>query len=85
MLRNFGHAPLGVRWTIGDVSPQGFAALRLSIHAAVRLFGPDTAYAVCVNTITPDEAQRRTGTVSDRDMVRGLRGTAGRAGTVPRW
>ena len=65
MLRNFGHAPLGVRWTIGDVSPQGFEALWLSIHAAVRLFGPDTAYAVCVNTITPDEARRRTGAVSD--------------------
>jgi hypothetical protein len=33
------HVPLGIRWTIGDVSEAGFEALRLSLHAVVRLFG----------------------------------------------
>lgn len=56
---------LGVRWTVGDVSLHGFEALRLSIHAAVRLFEPDTTYAVCVNTIAIEEARRRTGTIPD--------------------
>jgi hypothetical protein len=52
---------LGVRWTVGDVSPRGFAALRLSILGATRLFGAHAAYAVCVNTIAPAEARARTG------------------------
>jgi hypothetical protein len=64
-VHSFQHAPLGVRWTIGDVSPQGFEALGFSIHAAVRLFGPDNAYTVCVNTISLDEARRRAGAVPD--------------------
>jgi hypothetical protein len=52
---------LGVRWTIGDVSDRGFEALRLSLHGAVRLFGPDAAYVVYVNSVTLDAARARTG------------------------
>jgi hypothetical protein len=54
---------LGVRWTIGDVSPRGFEALRLSIWGAWRLFGTAMSYVVCVNGIAPDEARARTGPV----------------------
>ena len=55
--------PIGIRWTIGDVSPAGFEALRLSIEGAVRLFGPEAAYVVGVNTIAVAEAKRRVGKV----------------------
>jgi hypothetical protein len=55
--------PLGIRWTIGNVSEAGFEALRLSIGGAWRLFGPDARYAVCVNTISPGDARLRTGPV----------------------
>ncbi|HEX6978194.1 MAG TPA: hypothetical protein VF342_02740 [Alphaproteobacteria bacterium] len=54
---------IGIRWTIGDVSAPGFEALRLSIWGARRLFGSDATYVVCVNTLSPDEARRRTGKV----------------------
>jgi len=52
---------LGVRWTIGDVSGDGFRALRLSIAAARRAFGPQTELAVCVNTVPVEEARERVG------------------------
>ena len=52
---------LGVRWTIGDVSPRGFEALRLSIWGAWRLFGPGAAYAVCVNSVPVPRARAATG------------------------
>jgi hypothetical protein len=55
--------PIGIRWTIGDVSAQGFDALRLSIEGAHRLFGNGASYVVCVNTIGVDEARKRTGEV----------------------
>jgi hypothetical protein len=54
---------LVVRWTIGDVRPRGFEMLRLSIQCAVRLFGPETHYRVCVNSLSVREAQERTGEV----------------------
>jgi|GEM_PF-757784 len=54
-------AKLGVRWTIGDVSDEGFAALRLATAGAWRLFGDDAEYVVCVNTITAAELRRRAG------------------------
>lgn len=54
-------AQLGIRWTIGDVSPAGFEALRLSVHGARRLFGANADYAVYVNTLSVREAQQRTG------------------------
>lgn len=54
---------LGIRWTIGDVRPRGFAALRASIHGAWRLFGEHARYRVYVNTIAVDDARQRTGAV----------------------
>lgn len=55
--------PLGIRWTIGDVHPQGFEALQLSIWGARRIFGPQCAYAVCVNSLPLQQARLRTGEV----------------------
>ncbi len=52
---------LAVRWTVGDVSARGWEALRLSVHCAVRLFGNDTAYAVCVNSVALDVAKELAG------------------------
>lgn len=51
----------GIRWTVGDVSPLGFEALRLSIWGARRAFGPETPLAVVVNSIPVETARRRTG------------------------
>lgn len=52
---------LGVRWTIGDVSPRGWEALRLSVHCAVRLFGPQATYTICANTVPLHAAQQLAG------------------------
>jgi hypothetical protein len=52
---------LGVRWTIGDVNPAGFEALRLSVHGAMQLFKDSAEYRVYVNTIPVPDAQSRTG------------------------
>ena len=52
---------LGVRWTVGDVSARGWEALRLSVYCAVRLFGADAAYAVCLNSVPMEEAMALTG------------------------
>jgi hypothetical protein len=52
---------LGVRWTIGDVSERGFEALMLSIRGASNMFGPETAYGVCVNTIPVEKARELVG------------------------
>lgn len=54
-------APIGLRWTIGDVGPRGFEALRLSIWGAWQIFGAAAAYAVCVNTVPLQQARDRTG------------------------
>lgn len=54
---------VGIRWTIGDVSPSGFEALRLSLWGAWKLFGDRAAYGVCVNGLSPEEARARTGAV----------------------
>jgi hypothetical protein len=56
---------LGVRWTVGDVSARGFDALRLSIWGSFGAFGADAARTVVVNTISPEEARKRTGVVPD--------------------
>jgi hypothetical protein len=55
--------PIGVRWTIGDVSDRGFEALRLAVWGAWKVFGDNAAYVVCVNTITPGEAQAKVGSL----------------------
>jgi hypothetical protein len=52
---------VGVRWTIGDVSDQGWQALRLSILGAQRIFGTHAVYAVCVNSVSLASARRRLG------------------------
>lgn len=52
---------IGVRWTVGPASANGFEALNLSVQGAARLFGPAARYAVCVNGLEPEEAHRRTG------------------------
>ena len=57
--------PIGIRWTIGDVTERGFEALRLSTWGAWHLFGPDAAYVVCVNTVPLAQARERTGPVPD--------------------
>lgn len=57
---------IGIRWTIGDVEPAGFEALRLSVYGAMRLFGATTEYCVYVNTIPVCEARKRVGAVPDR-------------------
>lgn len=50
-----------VRWTIGDVSVEGFEALRLSIWSATRLFGGNARYVICVNSLPLSVARARAG------------------------
>lgn len=52
---------IGIRWTIGDVSEEGFEALRLSVWGAYRAFGEEAAYAICLNTVPVAIASLRTG------------------------
>lgn len=59
---------VAVRWTIGDVSPFGYEALRLSVWGAWRLFGPDAAYVICLNSVELTRAQEQAG-----DLPRGVR------------
>lgn len=59
-------AGVGIRWTVGDVSPRGFEALRLSIWGAYRTFGGDAPMAVVVNTVSSKEARERAGEVPSR-------------------
>ena len=54
---------LAIRWTIGDVNPRGFVALRASIRGARRLFGAAARDRVYVNTLTLADARARTGDV----------------------
>lgn len=56
---------LGIRWTIGNVKPRGFCALRASIHGAWRLFGDRARYRVYVNSVAIEEARARTGDVPE--------------------
>jgi hypothetical protein len=46
---------------MGNVSSDGFEALRLSIWGAARLFGQRAAYVVCVNSVPIQEARKLTG------------------------
>jgi hypothetical protein len=52
-----------VRWTIGDVSAEGFEALGWSIAGAWQMFGGSAGYVVCVNSIAAAEARRLAGDV----------------------
>lgn len=71
--------PVGLRWTIGDVSAEGFEALRLAVWGAWTAFGPGAAMTVCVNSLSVDEARRRTG-----PLPAGVRWLAA-SGTLPDW
>jgi hypothetical protein len=70
---------IGIRWTIGDVATPGFEALRLAIWGAYRLFGPEAAYTICVNSTRVEDARVRTGTLPE-----GIRWLAA-SGTLPEW
>jgi hypothetical protein len=70
---------VGIRWTIGSVADDGFEALRLAAWGAWKVFGPGAEYTVCVNTISVDEARRRTGPVPHK--VRWIAAT----GRLPAW
>jgi hypothetical protein len=50
-----------VRWTIGDVSQEGFDALRLSVWGMRKLFGDEADYVLCVNSLSVYDARRKTG------------------------
>lgn len=52
---------LTIRWTIGDVSDYGFAALRLSVWGMWKLLGNAPDYVICANTVPLGLAQARTG------------------------
>lgn len=52
---------IGIRWTIGAVSPEGFEALRLSVWGAYNIFGPKASYVVCLNSMPLEEARTKTG------------------------
>lgn len=56
---------LGIRWTIGDVNPRGFEALRLSIWGAWSLFGAKADYRVSVNTLSVSQVRDLVGPVPD--------------------
>jgi hypothetical protein len=56
---------IGIRWTIGHVSAYGFETLRLSIWGAWKLFGPEAAYGVCVNSLALHRARELTGPVPE--------------------
>jgi hypothetical protein len=60
-----GHARLAVRWTIGDVSENGYEALRLSVWGAWKLFGAGARYTVCINTVPLEVARARAGELPD--------------------
>jgi hypothetical protein len=58
-------ANVGVRWTVGDVSAEGFEALRLSVLGAYKVFGSSASYAICVNSVSIAYAQDKTGALPD--------------------
>jgi hypothetical protein len=50
---------------MGDVSDNGWEALRLSILGARAVFGPQAKYAVCVNSVGLEGAKARVGEIAD--------------------
>lgn len=61
--RHDPHSALVVRWTIGNVSPYGYDALRLSIWGARKLFGERARYIVCVNSLPVGKAREMSGEI----------------------
>lgn len=70
---------VGIRWTIGDVAPEGFEALRLAAWGAYRVFGPAAGYTIVVNSMDVGEARERVGEVPD--AVRWMAAS----GQMPAW
>lgn len=71
--------PVGVRWTIGNVSDTGFESLALSIRGAHRIFGDAARYAVCVNSVPLEQARAKVGDVpADVQWIEAT-------GLMPRW
>jgi hypothetical protein len=70
---------VGIRWTIGDVAPEGFEALRLAVWGAWKVFGPGAGYTIVVNSMTVDDAHERVGEVPE-----GVRWMAA-SGRMPSW
>lgn len=58
-------AGIGIRWTVGDVSREGFESLQLSVWGAWKVFGEDAAFVICVNTIPIESAKSLTGNLPD--------------------
>lgn len=56
---------LGIRWSIGDVSDDGFEALQLSVWGARRVFGEHASYVICCNEVALDDARAKTGVLPD--------------------
>lgn len=56
---------LGIRWTIGDVSDAGYETLRLSVWGAHNLFGRDSEYVICVNSVPLEIAKQRAPDLPD--------------------
>jgi hypothetical protein len=56
---------LGVRWSIGDASDEGFEALRLSVFGARKVFGERASLAICVHGIDVEDARTRAGALPD--------------------
>jgi hypothetical protein len=52
---------IGIRWTMGDVSDNGWDALCLSIAGVRRVFGDAASYAVCINSVPIGTARQRLG------------------------
>lgn len=73
---------LGIRWTVGDVSRRGYEALRLSVWGAYRLFGPEAAYTVNVNTVPLGCAQALVGELPEAVRVWLEDGERGRSWTA---
>ncbi|MFS8067976.1 MAG: hypothetical protein ACMG6S_16605 [Byssovorax sp.] len=45
------------------MSDRGFEALRLSIAGAIKIFGPQASYVVCVNTVPLETVRLRLGEI----------------------
>jgi hypothetical protein len=66
MTTKTGQQPVGLRWTIGNVSDNGWRALQLAIWGGWQVFGPAASYAVCVNSVPLARAREKTGEVPDQ-------------------
>jgi hypothetical protein len=58
---NANSRKFGIRWTIGNVSREGFEALRFSVWGAWRIFGNVADYIICLNSVPLSSAQQMAG------------------------